>query len=355
MLSTLKKDEIVNLAIEVVIKLVVLGVILFYAFEIIRPFIIPVIWGIIIAVTFSPVLNHLEKKFRIKRSILISIFTLIAILALVVPTYLLSDSVISSSTKLVQHLKEGTLKITPPNESVKQWPLIGEIVYERWSAAASDFESTLLKFQPKVRQYAGSIVSGIGSALGGILQFVVSLIIAAVFLGKSEGSVKLYHAISKRLIGEKGVQWAELSALTIRSVVQGVIGIAMIQAILSFIGMVIIGVPFSWLWAFLVLFLAIIQLPTIIVLGPVIAYVYSYTDPTWATVFAIYSLLVGVSDNFLKPLMLGRGVDIPMLVILLGAIGGMILSGILGLFVGAVGLALAYKLFITWLEEEPQA
>jgi len=101
-----------------------------------------------------------------------------------------------------------------------------------------------------------------------------------------------------------------------------------------------------------VLFLAIVQLPVLLITAPIIAYVFSYADSTSATIFAIYAVVVSASDGFLKPLLLGRGLDIPMLVILLGAIGGMILSGILGLFVGAVGLALAYKLFMLWLEEE---
>jgi predicted PurR-regulated permease PerM len=154
-----------------------------------------------------------------------------------------------------------------------------------------------------------------------------------------------------RLVGQRGVAWTELSALTVRSVAQGVIGIAIFQAFLALIGMVLIDVPFAWLWAFIVMLLTIMQLPALIILGPVIVYVYSSTQATPATIFAVYTLIVGSIDGVLKPLFLGRGVDIPMLVILLGAIGGMLLSGLLGLFVGAVGLALAYKLFMVWLEE----
>ena len=352
MASSLSKKEIVDLSIEIIIKVVLLGVILYYALALLKPFIIPVLWAIIIAVTLAPLITKLEKRFQGKRTMIITIFTISAVAALLVPTYMLSDSVIDSSQQLVQDLREGTLIVPPPSESVESWPLVGEKIYVLWNGAAENLESTLLKLKPQIKEYGGTIASAIGSALGGILQFVVSLIIAAVFLTKSEGSVKVYHAISRRLIGEKGVEWAQLSALTIRSVVQGVIGIAIIQSVLSLIGLMAIGVPFAWLWAFIVLFLAIIQLPPIIILGPIIAYVFSYADGTPATIFAVYALVVSMSDGFLKPLLLGRGVDIPMLVILLGAIGGMILSGILGLFVGAVGLALAYKLFTVWLEDE---
>lgn len=348
----LSKQEIVGLAIEIFIKIILLGVVLYYALAVIRPFIIPVLWAIIIAVTLSPLIGRLEKRFHGKRTMIVTLITVIAVSALLVPTYLLSDSVISSSQQLAQELREGTLSVPPPSENVASWPLIGEKAYTLWSSAAEDLENTLVKFKPQFNEYAGTIASAVAGALGSILQFVVSLIIAAIFLSKSEGSVQLYHAISRRLIGEKGVAWAHLSALTVRSVVQGVIGIAIIQSLLSLIGLVLIGVPFAWLWAFAVLFLAIIQLPPILILGPIIAYVFSYADSTPATIFAVYAFIVSASDGFLKPLLLGRGVDIPMLVILLGAIGGMLLSGILGLFVGSVGLALAYKLFMVWMEDE---
>lgn len=346
------KNEIVSLSLEIIIKAVLLGVVLFYALAIIKPFIVLVLWGIIIAVTLSPLITKLDKTLKPKRSLIITLFTLILILSMLIPTYVLSDSVIDSAQKVVQELHTGTLTIPAPSEKVKEWPLIGEKSYAIWSSASQDLQTTLVKFKPLLGEYASTIAAAVGSALGAILQFIVSLIIAAVLLINSEASIKVYHAISRRLVGERGIEWAELSALTIRSVVQGVIGIAMTQAVFMFIGMLVMGVPLAWLWAFIVLFVAIIQVPVLLPVAPVIAYVYSYADPTAATIFAVYGVIVSASDGFLKPLFLGRGIDIPMLVILLGAIGGMILSGVLGLFVGAVGLALAYKLFMVWLEED---
>ena len=354
MTNNLNRDEIVSVAFEILVKAVLLGVIMYYAFLILKPFIIPVLWGIIIAVTFSPLIGKLDKNLKMKRTLIITLFTILMSAVLLVPTYMLSDSVISSSQKLINDLKSGTLVVPAPTQHVKEWPLIGEKTYTLWNEAATNLKSTLVKLKPVVTEYSPKIASAIGSALGAVFQFVISLIIAAIFLANHESSVKFFHAISRRLVGDKGIEWAKLSALTIKSVVQGVIGIAITQAILSFIGFILIGVPLAWFWAFIVLFLAIIQLPPIIILGPIIAYVFSYADTTAATVFAIYAVIVGASDGFLKPIFLGRGVDIPMLVILLGAIGGMIFSGILGLFVGSLGLALAYKLFMLWLEDEPK-
>jgi len=145
-----------------------------------------------------------------------------------------------------------------------------------------------------------------------------------------------------------------LASATIRSVAQGVLGVALIQSILAGIGLLLIGVPYAGVWAGLVLLLAIVQLPPILILGPIVVYVFSVAETVPAVVFMIWSMLVSSSDAFLKPLFLGRGMDIPMLVILLGAIGGMILSGIIGLFVGAVVLAVGYTLFTVWLEQEQQ-
>ncbi len=340
-----------KLDIEGIVKVVILGVVLYYALAVLKPFMVPVLWGVIIAISFAPLVDKIQKKFPQRRKRIIVTGTILMVLALLLPTYMLSDSVINSSMELSSDLKDGTLVIPAPDESVKSWPIVGEKIYVFWNDAASNLESTIVKFKPQFREYAGSIASAIGSALGGVLQFVISLIIAAVFLTKREGSIEVSNAIARKLVGDKGEEWANLSALTIRSVVQGVIGIAIIQSVLSFVGLALIGVPFAWFWAFIVLFFAIIQLPPLLVLGPIIAYVFSYADTTPATIFAIYATVVSMSDGFLKPLLLGRGVDIPMLVILLGAIGGMILSGILGLFLGAVGLSLAYNLIIVWLDD----
>ena len=139
-----------------------------------------------------------------------------------------------------------------------------------------------------------------------------------------------------------------------RSVALGILGVALIQTVLAGIGFLVVGVPGAGLWALLVLILAVVQLPTILILGPIIVYVFSTSSTVIAVVFAIWSILVGISDAFLKPLLMGRGVDVPMLVIFIGAIGGFMTSGIIGLFVGAIIFALGYKLFLAWLNEDTQ-
>jgi predicted PurR-regulated permease PerM len=198
-----------------------------------------------------------------------------------------------------------------------------------------------------------SVAAGAG---GVVLQFIVSIIIAGMLLVNAKSGTDSVEKVSVRLMGEElGKQFTGMAGATIRSVAQGVLGVAVIQAVLAGIGLLVIGVPYAGLWTLLVLLLAIIQLPTIIILGPIIVYVFTITTTVPAVIFMVWSLLVGISDSFLKPLLLGRGLDIPMLVVLLGAIGGMILSGIIGLFVGAVVLAVGYKLFTVWLHEGMEA
>jgi predicted PurR-regulated permease PerM len=183
----------------------------------------------------------------------------------------------------------------------------------------------------------------------GVLQFALSIILAGVFMATAPGGERSAETVARRLAGDRGKNLVLVAVATVRSVAQGVLGIAVVQSVLAGIGMVAAGVPGAGLWALLVLILAVIQLPPLLVMGPMIIYVFSTVNTAGAIVFMIWAILVSVSDTILKPLFLGRGVEVPMLVILVGAIGGMMATGILGLFVGAVVLAVGYQLLVAWL------
>ena len=206
---------------------------------------------------------------------------------------------------------------------------------------------------PGLAKWLLGTAAGTGAVL---LQFIVSIIIGGILLVYAKSSTDAVEKVSERLMGEElGKKLNGMAGATIHSVARGVLGVAVIQAVLAGIGLIMIGVPYAGIWSLLVLLVAIVQLPPILILGPIIVYVFTITTTVPAVIFMVWSLLVGVSDSFLKPLLLGRGVDIPMPVILLGAIGGMILSGIIGLFVGAVVLAVGYKLLTVWLNESVEA
>ena len=356
MINLKEREEKVSLAIEIAIKVGLLAIVVYLSYLIAKPFVAIVAWGIIIAVALSPLIDSLEKRFGHRKKIIIGL-TVTVIAALLIPTYALSGKVIESSQTIVAAMKDGNITLPPPTEKVKEWPLIGEKSYAFWEKASHNLGETLAPFSDDIKKMAKSIFSALGSGLATIFMFVGSLIIAAVFLIGSEGAVKFYQNLSRRLLGEKGNEWANLSALTVRSVVNGVLGVAVIQATLAFIGMGLMGVPFAMIWAIAIMFLTIIQIPALLIIGPVIAYVFSQGSGTAEVIFAIYMLIVGASDGVLKPMLMGRGVDVPMLVILIGAIGGMMLMGMIGLFVGAVIFALAYTLFEFWIaevEEKPK-
>lgn len=349
-----QREEKVKLAIEIAIKLGLLGIVIFISYLIAKPFISIIIWGIIIAVAISPIINNLEKRFGSRKKVIIG-FTLVVTALLLIPTYMLSDTVIEESKTLVHTMKEGSLTVPPPTEKVKEWPLIGERAYAFWDNASHNLKETLEPFKDDIKKMAGSIFSALGSGLATVFMFIGSFIIAAAFLIGRDDAVKFYHNILRRVVGDKGDDWAVLTTLTIRSVVTGVIGVAVIQAFFALIGLVLMGVPFAVVLALGIMFLTIIQVPALLIIGPVIAYVFSQGTGTAEIVFTVYMLIVGASDGILKPMLMGRGVDIPMLVILIGAIGGMILMGMIGLFIGAVIFALAYKLFGLWIAEVEEA
>jgi predicted PurR-regulated permease PerM len=244
--------------------------------------------------------------------------------------------------------------VPPPSESVKSWPVIGEPFYKFWSLASNNLGAALSKMAPQLKKFGIPLLSTAAGAGVGILKFVVSLIIAGVLLANASGGSQTARAFAKRLTGERGTMVVQLAAATVRSVALGILGVALIQTLLAGMGFLAVGVPGAGFWALLVLVLAVVQLPTILILGPIIVYVFYTSSTVIAVVFAIWSILVGISDAFLKPLLMGRGVDVPMLVIFIGAIGGFMASGIIGLFVGAVIFALGYKLFLLWLSADTQ-
>ena len=349
----MNNTEFTRNTIEAVVRVGLLLLLVTWCFKIITPFIIPVVWGVIIAVAIYPLFLKLKSALGERNKLAASTYTILALALLMTPTVMISESMIETSVIITERYEQGTLDIPPPNDSVKDWPLIGEKLHELWSTASDNLEATLQKYDAETRKVARAIVTGAAGAAGTILQFVLSIIISGILVANAPGAYQATIKFFSRLTSkEAGKAYADLSKDTIRSVAQGVLGVALIQATLSALGMMVMDVPAWGVWTLVILVLAIAQLPPILVLGFVCAYVFSVAETTPAVIFLVYSLIVSTSDSFLKPLFLGRGMSTPMLVILLGAIGGMLMSGIVGLFVGAIVLALGYELFIAWLNHD---
>ena len=334
-------------------------ILLILCFNIVQPFMSIVVWALILAVAIYPLHVSLTAKLGGREKTSAAVFVVIGLAIILVPTWMLGESSLASLQTLAHNLREGTLRVPPPDPGVADWPVIGAKTFELWSNAATNIDEFFVQYETQLRDLAQRVFAFASGMLVGVLQFVLSTIIAGALLMQAKGGYTATREIMASLVGtERGAKFTDTSILTIRSVVKGVLGVAVAQAILAAIGLVLIGVPAAGLWAGAVLVLAIVQLPPILVLGPIAFWVFSVAEPVPATIFLVYSIIVSISDAFLKPMLLGRGLETPMLVILIGAIGGAIAMGIVGLFIGAVILALGYELLVTWMAPdapEPEA
>lgn len=339
-------------ALDATIHVGLVVLLLFYCFQIGRPFIDTIVWGIIIAVAVYPAHRRLQAVLAGRGGLAAVLITVLALVLLIVPTVLLAGSLIETAKQFSAELRDGALNVPPPPESIRTWPAIGEPLYEFWGLASNNLSTALGKMAPQLKAFGSWLLSAAAGTGAGILKFVFAIIISGVLLARANAGSQAANAIAARLADDRGAEFVDLAEATVRSVTRGIVGVALIQSVLAGLGCLVVGVPGAGLWAFLVLLLAVVQLPPILVLGPIIVYVF-YTASTFtAVVFAIWSILVAGCDSFLKPLLMGRGVDVPMLVIFIGAIGGFIFHGIIGLFIGAIILALGYKLFLAWMKEE---
>lgn len=347
-------EQVEKSVINLTIKLGILLLLFYWCFSILQPFLVPVVWAVVIAVSMYPLYLMMLAKLHGRKGLTGAIFTLITLALLLVPVFMLSGSMVDGVQSLSKALEDGTLSVPAPSADVKEWPLVGEKIYNVWHLASVNIDQVIVKFTPQLKAMSKTVFSAIMGGGLGILQFFISIIIAGVFMVNAEGSVKAVQNFMTRLSPKNGEEFVKMSAATIRSVAQGVIGIAIVQAAFVGLGFWAVDVPGAGLWALLVLILSIAQLPPMIVILPVLLYVFSLEDVSTVTlvIFTAWSVLGGLLDGILKPFVMGRGMDVPMLVILLGAIGGMIVSGILGLFIGAIILALGYMLYTQWLVDD---
>jgi len=333
------------------LHLAVVALLVVYCFQVVRPFIVLFALGGILAISLQPLflrlLNLLGGKAGLAAACLATAFFLL----LITPSILITASLVESATELGEHLRSGTSPVPPPPSSLAEWPVVGEKLYSLWATASEDFDAALDQAGPLVKSAVERVLSTAASAGMAIAAFALSIAIAGGFLAYRDSVAGAVYKIARRMFGGRGEELVNLSRDTVESVTRGILGVALIQATLSGIGLVAAGVPGAGLWALLVLLMAVVQIPPVLLLGPIVAYVFATGSMMLAVPFAIWTLPVAFSDNVLKPLLLGRGAKVPMLVIFVGAIGGFILEGIIGLFTGAVAVTVAFTLFKAWLDD----
>ena len=340
--------------IELAIQLGAVFILLLWCFKIIEPFLLVVTWGIIVAIALYPIYGKISARLGRRPKLTAFLFTLILIAILVVPAIMLTESLLSGLEALADAGKSGQISIPPPSEAVAQWPLVGEKVFDLWQYAAANPPGLIEEFAPQLHAIGGWLLETVAGTGLGILQFLISFIIAGILLANAAGGARAAEAFATRLAGSRGPEFAALSSLTIGNVAIGIVGVSIVQTVLLSIGFLVMGIPAAGLLALIVLVLCIIQIGPGLVVIPVIIYVFSTAETTPAVVFTIWTVAMTFIDSILKPIVFSRGATVPTLVIFLGAIGGMIAHGLIGLFVGAVILSLGYDLYIAWLDETPR-
>ncbi|WP_342593287.1 AI-2E family transporter [Ramlibacter agri] len=340
---------------EVLIRAGLIVVLALLCYQVFAPFLSLMAWAIILAITLYPLQRTVARKLGGRTGWASTLITLLGIALIVAPTAVLLDSTGDSVKRLVDGLQQNTLQVPPPPERVASWPLIGPKVYGFWERVHSDLPALLQSLQPKVGELARAALALVASIGGGILKFIAALILAGLLMAFGEAGARACRAIFVRLFGAaRGEEFTRLSVATIRAVAQGVIGIAFIQSLAVGLCLLVAQVPLAGVLSGVVLVLGIAQVPALIVTLPAIAYLWmsGHYGNGEAALFSVLLFVAGMADNVLKPLLLGRGVDAPMPVILIGALGGMATAGILGLFVGATVLALGYQIFMGWVASE---
>ncbi|MFZ0611984.1 MAG: AI-2E family transporter [Desulfobacterales bacterium] len=338
--------------IDTILRIAVLFLLIAWCIGIILPFLEPMIWGAVIAIGLHPFFAMVKRRVGNRNMLAAVLLTLVILVILLLPTAWLVRALVEGIQSLVIQFRDQTLVIPPPDPSVAGWPLIGKPISQIWLLASQSLESAITTYREPLSKLGMTIVGPLGGLGKGLIMFFVSVIIAGAFLAKAEASANYARKLIHRLAGERSDEMISITAVTVKNVAKGILGVAFFQFLTAGAVFMLANVPFPGLWAFAVLVFAILQLPTVIVILPVIIYLFSANELPPAILWTIALLVIALSDNVLKPLLMGKGSTVPMLVIFLGAIGGFIFSGLIGLFTGAIVLSVGYSLMVHWIGEE---
>jgi len=336
---------------DAVLRIGLLALLVYSCSRIILPFAGILLWSVVLAVMLNPL--HLRIAVRVGNRWSATLIGLVSIALLLVPMVTVVASFGSLMFSFVSALQDHSLSVPPPPPRLADFPLVGQKIADVWALVATNMPAALAKYGHMLSGPAAWLASFAGGLATGEVSFILSFGIAAVLLAYGDSAARFARRLLVRITGdrERGDHLTALTAATIRGVALGVVGVAVIQALLVGIGFFAIGLPAAGLWTLLMFLLALVQIPAVLLTLPVIGYVLATEATTPAIVFAVWTLIAGLSDNVLKPLMLGRGLEVPMPVILIGVIGGMLTDGLLGLFVGPVILAVGYVLLAEWLRQ----
>lgn len=339
---------------EVILQLGLVFLILGFCIKLLSPFMMPILWAIILAIVLYPTFNFLQKKLKGRKS-LASFIIIVALLALIIlPTVFFVNKVTLTLVELKAGVEDGSLKVAAPGQNIKDWPIIGDKAYDFLYSLSTDLKKGVLEYKEQIVELSKKLLGSVLSSTVALLQIILSLIIAGILM-VSRSAQDLATNFIKRIAGDSGEEFLNISVSTVYQVVKGILGVAVIQTLIQAVGLFGANIPFAGVLTLLCLMLSIIQIGPIIINLGVIAYLFSLDNTTAAIFWTVFFILSGLSDNVLKPLLLGKGALVPMLVIFLGVIGGFMMSGFIGLFVGPIVFSIGYKLFVAWMNDKPES
>ena len=316
---------------------------------IVKPFVPLLAWSMIIAIASYPRFEKLKNSLGGRGGWAAAIWSLLLLLVLIVPIFLFARGIVESGQILIARIHDGTLSVPPPPAGIETWPLIGAPFSRIWTAASADLTKLLIKFAPEMKSTIPVILSASAGVGFTVMQFFLAILVSGVLLANAPAVSELTRALCIRIFGEKGPEYQQLVGSTVRSVTFGILGVALIQSAFAAVGFVLVGIPGAGAWSVIFLVAALLQVGALVLI-PAVVYILAIASSTKAVIFLVWCIFVAVMDNILKPILLGRGAVVPIMVVFLGAIGGFVALGIIGLFVGAIVLSVGYKLFLTWIE-----
>ncbi len=335
------------------LQLAALAALLLGTLWILRPFLLSAIWAAMIAIATWPLLLQVQAWLAGRRSLAVTLLTVVLLLVLVVPLYLGVSAIVSNVDEIGSWTREvATWSVPQPPEWLEGVPLVGAKLAGQWRAlAAATPEQLATQVTPYLRDLARWFVSEVGSIGALLVQFLLTVVLTAILYARGEDAAQGAERFARRLAGARGVEATQLAGQAIRAVALGVVVTAVLQTALVGIGLVVAAVPFAGILIALSFILSIAQIgPAPVLIGAVI-FLYSRDGALWGSAFLVWALLCASVDNIVRPVLIRRGADLPLLLIFGGVVGGLVAFGVVGLFIGPVVLAVGYMLLLEWMKE----
>ncbi len=349
------RDRYTGPFIDIAIRITALGLLLYWTLILVRPFISIIIWSAVLTIALYPVFERMARVLGGRRRLAAALVTIVVLLVVIGPVTWLAVGLVESVRAISERMDLAHLAVPPPPPAVKTWPLIGAPIYQFWDLAATNFTEAFAKIAPQLKSLGSSLLK-IGADTGfGIVKFLVSIVVAGFLFSPGPTFARAFRDFARRLNSDYGEEFALQAAATIRAIARGVIGISVLQALLAGVGFMVAGIPQASLLTFAALILGIVQIGPSILIIPIVIWGWTFMDTGAALLFTAYMIPVGLVDNVLRPIVMGRGLKTPMPVILVGVVGGTLAYGITGLFLGPIVLAVIWELVVVWTKERDAA